>query len=76
MSPLEREEFEAEIETHNRFLVAAGANDLVFITHAGAAEIGVYSLITHKVEWFLDFSDATAYCKQQVPDANWEETGW
>lgn len=72
----ELEEFEREIEWHNRHLEAAGVKDLIFIVDGGVDNIGVYSMTTHQAKWFGDFQSAEAYCVETYPEADWETTGW
>lgn len=72
----ELEEFEDKLLWHNRYLEAAGVKDLIFVTNQGTDDIGVYSMTTHKAEWFSDFESAEQYCVSSFPDAYWETTGW
>lgn len=76
MSQSELEDFEDRILWHNRHLEAAGVKDLIFVGDGGVYNIGVYSMTTHKAEWFSDFEPAEAYCMGLYPDAYWETTGW
>lgn len=72
----ELEDFERELEWHNRFLEAAGVTDLIFVTDQGTDDIGVYSMSKREVRLFSDFRDAEQYCVSSFPDAYWETTGW
>ena len=72
----ELENFQSQLLSHNRFLEAAGVDELVFVYEDGLDDVGVFWLGTKDIEWFSDFRDAEQYCISAFPNANWETTGW
>ena len=72
----ELENFQHQLSWHNKYLEAAGVEELIFVYEDGLDDVGVFSLKTKEIEWFSDFESAEQYCVSSFPDANWETTGW
>lgn len=73
------EQIHAELDEHNRFLEAAGVDDLYFMVNIfGEYEFEV-CVVDRKVDlrtWFYNWAEAEKFCVTSRPDAYWETTGW